>query len=68
MEAHNADIIATLILLKQEAEVKGRKQIRLTIVGATEAHLLAKELGDANIGVILIPLRSSPDVWESRRM
>ncbi len=68
MEAHNADIIATLILLKQEAEAKGRKQIRLTIAGATEAHLLAKELGDANIGVILVPSKSFPDVWESRRM
>lgn len=68
MEAHSADVIATLILLKQEVEARSRKEIHLTITGATEAHLLAKELGDANIGVILIPSRPFPEVWESRRM
>lgn len=68
MEAHNADIIATLILLKQEVEATLRREIRLTINGASEAHLLAKHLGEANIGVILSPPRSSPLVWEQRRM
>jgi len=68
VEAHNADIMATLIMLKQEVETNSRGEIRLTISGASEAHLLAKDLGEANIGVILSPPRSSPLVWEQRRM
>ena len=55
-------------MLKQEVETKSLGEIRLTISGASEAHLLAKDLGKANIGVILSPPRSSPLVWEQRRM
>ncbi|KAF8973201.1 carbohydrate esterase family 9 protein [Flammula alnicola] len=68
VEAHSADIIATLIVLKKEVEAETRKEIRLTISGGAEAHLLAKELGEANIGVILNPLRPFPYVWEDRRI
>ncbi|KAJ6482336.1 hypothetical protein C8R47DRAFT_1073625 [Mycena vitilis] len=47
VEAHSADIIASLILLKQELEhAKGHK-IQMTITGAAEAHSLAQELGAA---------------------
>lgn len=65
----SADTMASLIHLKQEVEkAHGHgAEIRLTFVGANEAHLLAKEIGRANVGVILSP-RPFPTTWESRRM
>jgi hypothetical protein len=68
VETHNADIIATLLILKSEYEVKTRSRLRMTITGATEAHILAKELGEAGVGVILAPARPIPMTWEKRRM
>ncbi|KAJ3516436.1 hypothetical protein NLJ89_g1119 [Agrocybe chaxingu] len=68
VEAHSADIIATLIILKQQVEAETRQQLRFTITGASEAHLLAKELGENDIGVILNPPRPFPYVWEDRRI
>lgn len=68
IEAHSADIIAALIILKKEVENIRRIEIRLTITGGAEAHLLAKELGAANVGVILTPSRPFPFLWEDRRM
>ena len=68
VEAQSADIIATLIILKQEVELKNNKSIRMTITGAAEAHKLAKELAEAHVGVIITPFRQSPKHWESRRM
>ncbi len=66
--AASADIIATLITLKAEAEAKLKTSLKFTIIGGAEAHILAKELGDANIGVILSPARPFPNSWEERRM
>lgn len=40
----------------------------MTIAGAAEAHLLAKELSKASVGVILTPARPFPYAWEYRRM
>ena len=54
----SADIIATLISLKKEVEAKTGNTIKMTIAGATEAHLVADELADANVGVIVTPTRS----------
>jgi len=68
VEAHSADIIATLAILKSEVEVETRKTMKLTITGGAEAHLLAKELAEAHIGVILSPSRPFPYVWEDRRI
>lgn len=68
IEAHSADIIATLILLKREVEREIGSDIRMTISGATEAHLLAKELAQAAVGVIVRPSRPFPYVWEDRRL
>lgn len=66
--AHSADVIATLLSLKKEIESKTVRSIKLTIFGGSEAHLLAKELSDARVGVILNPVRSFPYDWEGRRM
>ncbi|KAJ7116414.1 carbohydrate esterase family 9 protein [Mycena epipterygia] len=68
VEAHSADIIASLILLKKEVEHAKGPTIQMTITGATEAHLLAKELGEAGVGVILNPARPFPFLWEYRRV
>lgn len=65
---HNADVIATLLALKKEVESRTGHIIKLTIMGGSEAHLLARELGDATVGVILNPVRPFPYNWEERRM
>lgn len=68
VRVQSADVIATLLLLKQETEAHTGKRIKMTLAGATEAHLLAKEIGEAGVGVILVPVRPFPFAWESRRM
>jgi len=64
----SADIMATLIKLKQEIEFDGGKQLQFTFVGASEAHILASEIGRADIGVILRPVRPFPYAWKSKRI
>ncbi|KAG7093103.1 hypothetical protein E1B28_009389 [Marasmius oreades] len=73
--AQSADVMATLISLKKEVEdllasknEKGEKQIRMTFVGAAEAHLVAPEIADAGIGVVVTPTRPFPSTWESLRI
>ncbi|KAG6832608.1 hypothetical protein H0H92_014444 [Tricholoma furcatifolium] len=68
VEAHSADIIATLIVLKKEVEHQTGRPIKMTITGASEAHILSKELGEAGIGIILNPPRPFPYTWEDRRI
>ncbi|KAH6910360.1 hypothetical protein BKA70DRAFT_1272879 [Coprinopsis sp. MPI-PUGE-AT-0042] len=56
IDVQSADIMATLIELKAEVDsrLEGKKA-KFTFVGANEAHLLAKEIGQAGVGVILSP-------------
>lgn len=68
VEVMSADIMATVVALKKEVESKLGTSLRFTFLGATEAPLLAKELGAANIGVIFTPARPFPESWEERRM
>ncbi|KAJ2989664.1 hypothetical protein NUW54_g8708 [Trametes sanguinea] len=56
VHVHSADTIASVIALKAEVEAKLGKKIRVTLVGATEAHLLAKEISDAASGLPGPPL------------
>ena len=62
--------MATLIALKTEIEhtLNLTHPLRFTFAGAQEAHLLAKELAEARVGVILTIPRPLPMLWESRRM
>jgi ribosomal protein S5 len=62
------DIISTLIRLKMEIESVKRTTIKMTITGASEAHVLAAEIADAGIGVIVNPSRPFPVKWQDRRM
>ncbi|KIM54979.1 hypothetical protein SCLCIDRAFT_135619 [Scleroderma citrinum Foug A] len=67
VRATNADIIASLVALKAEVEAQSNVPMKLTIMGGAEAHLLAPELAEANVGVIVSPVRSFPLSWEGRR-
>lgn len=60
--------MASLIALKQEVEAQTGHAMAMTFAGASEAHLLAKEIGDNHVGVILTPSRPFPFTWESQRM
>ncbi|KAI8873413.1 hypothetical protein GQ42DRAFT_160535 [Ramicandelaber brevisporus] len=61
------DHIASLLRVKQVVEKAAGHPIKVTIIGATEAWLLAEELAAADITVILNPLRCAPASWENRR-
>ncbi|KAF9012391.1 hypothetical protein BDQ17DRAFT_1419786 [Cyathus striatus] len=64
----SADIMATLIQLKKEVEKKTGSDLQLVFSGANEAHILAKEIGENGIGVILTPSRPFPTTWKSKRI
>ena len=68
VEAHSADIIGALLLLKREIESQQYQRMKLTVTGASEAHLLARELAKADVGIIVNPIRPIPSTWERRRM
>jgi hypothetical protein len=68
VNAESADIIATLIALKKEVDTATGQSLKLTLVGAAEGHLLAHEIGQAGIGVILVPSRSFPSTWQKKDM
>ncbi|KAJ7322932.1 carbohydrate esterase family 9 protein [Mycena albidolilacea] len=67
VNVESADIIASLLVLKKEVEAVKGKSIRLVLAGATEGHLLAKEIGEAGVGV-LIQQRPYPSRWEQKRL
>ncbi|KAJ7078720.1 hypothetical protein B0H15DRAFT_1025782 [Mycena belliarum] len=68
INVHNADIMATFLHLKHEFETRGGSSLRMTFAGATEAHLLAAEIGAAGVSVILAPARPYPATWDHRRV
>ncbi|KAL5534649.1 hypothetical protein ACEPAG_1112 [Sanghuangporus baumii] len=68
VHAESADVIATLVQFKKEVEENTGATMRLTIFGASEAHLLAAELAEAGVGIIIAPSRPSPKTWERRRI
>ena len=45
-----------------------KQTMKMTITGAAEAYILAKELSESGVGVILNPARPFPYAWEGRRM
>ncbi|KAI5118175.1 hypothetical protein M0805_008416 [Coniferiporia weirii] len=67
-ETESADIISTLLQLKKEVEARTGVAMKLTISGAAEAHLVAKELADADVGVVVVPSRPYPSNWDQRRI
>jgi len=57
-----------LINLKKEIETEHGTLMQITFAGASEAHILAKEIGAAKVGIILSPARPFPGTWKSRRV
>lgn len=75
LSVHSADTIATIISLKSEIESAIAKsttsaspaKLRLVLVGGAEAHILANELAEANIAVVLAPLLPHAQSWDQKR-
>ncbi|KAL6305041.1 carbohydrate esterase family 9 protein [Sparassis latifolia] len=68
VDTDSADVIATLILLKREVEEKLGSKIKMTIAGAVEAHILAKDIAAADVGILQVPSRPFPSTWERLRI
>ncbi|OWZ77540.1 amidohydrolase [Cryptococcus neoformans Bt85] len=64
VEVSSADVISALVRLKREV---GRK-VKITILGGHESWLIAQDLADEDIGVIVAPARSYPEEWGQRRI
>ncbi|KAG8778619.1 hypothetical protein FRC12_024891 [Ceratobasidium sp. 428] len=67
VSVEKADIMATLLQLKLNIEKASNRTLHLVFAGATESHLLANEISEAKVGVILAPLRSFPRLWDQKR-
>ncbi|KAH6976074.1 hypothetical protein BKA56DRAFT_489116 [Ilyonectria sp. MPI-CAGE-AT-0026] len=70
---NGADGIATALKIKSQIEdvmlttTNTVAKIKMAILGGAEAHLVASELAEASVGVILSPLQSMGDSWDSLR-
>ena len=57
-----ADIIASVLRV-----LDTYPNIRMSIIGGAEAHLVADRIAARNVPVILRPVHCFPDSWEKRR-
>lgn len=70
---HKADTIVSLLRLKSELEAHMKEKettapnLRLILLGAAEAHLLAPDLAAANVSVVLAPPFPYGETWDQRR-
>lgn len=64
---HSADVIASVLKVKKAVESASNSTIRLVIVGGAESWLVAKELAEAEVGVVLAPLQAYAGTWDQRR-
>ncbi|KAK4107218.1 hypothetical protein N656DRAFT_763741 [Canariomyces notabilis] len=68
---HSADTILALLRVKavveQRAAATAAEGIRMVILGGGEAHLVARELAEAGVGVVLAPMLSFGVSWDQRR-
>lgn len=68
VDVESADIMATLLRLKDEYEAHSGRELQLTFACATEAHLLAHEIAKAGVSVIVTQSKPFPFTWEQRRI
>jgi len=52
VRVESADIMATLLKLKAEVEGAKNSTIRMVFSGASEAHLLAQDIGNVSPGIV----------------
>ena len=73
---HSADIIASIIHMKAQVQkaielnypLIGRvPQLKVLIIGGAESHLVADELAEADIGVVLAPPFPYAVSWDQKR-
>ncbi|KAH8913499.1 hypothetical protein BT69DRAFT_1194886, partial [Atractiella rhizophila] len=65
---YHSDTMASLLRLKKEVETAvGAGSIKMVFAGAVEAHLIAEEIVEAGVGVILTMPRCSPAEWDYMR-
>lgn len=64
---HSADVIASVLKVKKAVEGASNSTIRLVIIGGAESWLVAKELAEAEVGVVLAPLQAYAGTWDQRR-
>ncbi|KIJ10532.1 hypothetical protein PAXINDRAFT_119408, partial [Paxillus involutus ATCC 200175] len=67
VDVDSADIMATLLHLKGDYERVSGNTLQLTFVGALESHLIAKEIANAGVSVIITQPKPYPDTWDQRR-
>lgn len=76
ISVHKADTIAAIIRMKKSVDKiitkefessKKPPKLRVVILGGAESYLVAKELADASISVILAPLLPYSQSWDERR-
>jgi hypothetical protein len=61
--------MAALLRMKKDVEnVSQTQKLRLVFLQAGEAHIVAKEIAEAGVGVILSPLRPFPVTHDERRI
>ncbi|PFH48493.1 hypothetical protein AMATHDRAFT_5747 [Amanita thiersii Skay4041] len=63
----SADIMVNLIKLKANYEETNTRKLKMTFVGATEAHLIARKIAKAGLSVIVTASRPYPSTWDKRR-
>lgn len=66
LTVHSADTIANVIKLQHDLKKAGAGP-RIIILGGAESHILATELADAGIAVVLAPLLAYAQTWDQRR-
>ncbi|KAF1356323.1 amidohydrolase [Delphinella strobiligena] len=66
LKVHSADTIATIIKLTSEIENAGATP-NVIIIGAAESHLVANEIAEAGIAVVVAPLLAYSQTWDQRR-
>ncbi|KAF5347941.1 hypothetical protein D9756_010123 [Leucocoprinus leucothites] len=62
----SADIMSTLILLKESYRRSTRSDFDLTFTGAAESHLIAEDIAKAGISVVVTKPRPFPGTWRAR--
>jgi hypothetical protein len=60
--------MSTLLKLKTEFRHKTRNNFDMTFTGGAEAHLIADNIAQAGVSVIITMPRPYPGTWESQRM
>ena len=68
----SADGISSALRIKSEVEnlpstSSTSPKIKMAIIGGAESWMVARELAEANVGVILSPMQAIAGVWDARR-